>query len=287
LAPSLTVSRVTLCEALDALGAHRDSLVVIGSHAVHERAGHVWEFSTSTKDADLAVIPVLLSAVPVIDQAMREAGFRPLSEFDEHPKHRRYLGQPGLWGRGFDQGGNPLGEVDILVPQALSGGGGDDDDQAPPATAGHGCLATRATPGIELAAADRDLMPIRSFADGSSRMAWVAGIAALLCAKAYKVADRVAQRDQSGRDRVSAKDGGDIWRLMAASDPHVVAATWLHLTADEQVGATAQDGIARMRQLVTSGVLRELAAADLDDEKLDEVEDVYFDWTHEFMAQTR
>ncbi|MCL2422660.1 MAG: hypothetical protein FWD11_02010 [Micrococcales bacterium] len=28
-------------------------------------------------------------------------------------------------------------------------------------------------------------------------------------------------------------------------------------------------------------------AADLDDEKIDDVEDVYFDWTHEFMSATR
>ena len=65
----------------------------------------------------------------------------------------------------------------------------------------------------------------------------------------------------------------------------MVAATWLGLTTDEQLGPQPKRGSPGCT--VTSGVLRELTAADLDDEKIDEVEDVYFDWTHRFMSATR
>jgi len=282
----LFVSRTTLCDVLDALADHRDALVVVGSHAVHERTAGVMDYSTSTKDADIAVVPVLISAGPTIEDQLRGIGLRPLCEIVEHPAHRRYTDQPGLWGKGFDDNGQPVSEVDLLVPAALSGGATDDSDQAPPATAHHGSMATRATSGIELAASDRELLSVTSFADGSVRRAWVAGIPSLLCAKTYKLHDRVTRREKTGRDRVVAKDGGDIWRLMAASDPESVATTFGYLADDDQVGPVAQTGVARLRQLINSGELRTLALDDLDDGGTGEVSDVYYDWTHTFMAAT-
>jgi len=281
LAPSLVEAREHLCEALDVLAAHREGLVVIGSHAVHERTKHVWAESTATKDSDLAVAPALISGQPQIDQVLRDVGFRPLGEFTEHAAHLRYLGQPGLWGKGFDPVGLPLAEVDLIVPETLSGGG--DDDRAPASTAAHGQMATRTALGIELAVVDRDLMPIESFTNGSVREAWVAGTAALLCAKAFKIAERLDQRLTTGRNRLRPKDGADIWRLMAASDPCEIVETFRRLADDATVGTVACTGMKHLRRLVGSGELRHMAAQSLDN-STGEVEAVYWDWADTFLS---
>ena len=283
LAPSLVESRRHLCEVLDALADHRDGLVVIGSHAVHERTKHLAVGSTATKDSDLAVIPSLVSAEPNLEQVMRAAGFRPLGEFTEHPSYTRYEQEPGLWGKGFGPDGRPVAEVDFIVPDALADG--QDQTGSPASMATHGPKTTRTAPGIELAAADRDLLPISSFDDYSTREVWVAGCTALLCAKAFKLGERVEQRNTTGRNRVRPKDGGDIWRLMAASDPTSVATTFVRLTGDKVVGPVAHAGLAHLSDLIRSGDLRELAIQELSDKLGDdeEVEAVYFEWTHTFL----
>ena len=276
-------SRTYLCQVLDLLAAHSAGLVVVGSHAVHERTKHLPIVSTATKDSDLALVPELVSDDPNIGQLMRSAGFRPLAEMTENQARGRFAGSPGLWGTGF-RGRHPVGEVDLLVPSTLSGNSDEDEARAPESMSVHGPVTTGTVAGIELAVVDRDLLPISSFHDGSVRAAWVAGTAALLCAKAFKICDRVADRDHLGRThRVVDKDGGDMWRLMAASDPATVAQTLRALEADPTVGAVATEGVVRLRTLFASGEVRTQAQADLGD-KTDDVETVYWDWTHDFAA---
>jgi len=147
LAASLVEARTSLCDALDALGAHTEGLVVVGSHVVHERTKHLGIVSIVTKDCDLAVVPTLVADDPKIEEAMRGAGFRPLGEFDS-PSHTNYLHQPGLWGRGIADDGSPVSEVDLIVP---TGG----EPYAEPAGEPDGALArsrwTRTTPSAALA----------------------------------------------------------------------------------------------------------------------------------------
>ncbi len=280
---SLVAARQGLCDALDALAEQREGLVIVGSHAVHERTQHIGIESTRTKDSDLAVVPPLFATQPRIDEAMRAAGFRPLGDFTDHPQHQRFVDQPGLWGRGFDEDGAPIAEVDLIVPSALAGGG----RRAPRAMAEHGRQATRMAPGLELAAVDRDLMTVESFVDGSTRDAYVAGFAALLCAKAHKLGERIAARNSGKPDRVIAKDAGDMWRLMAASDAGTVAGTFATAGASPQVAGVAARGLAHLRALITSGELLDLAVDDLVG-RADQadIEETYAAWVDSFLAST-
>lgn len=149
----------------------------------------------------------------------------------------------------------------------------------------HGKISTRTAPGIELAALDRDLMPIESFTDTSVRDAYVAGTAALLCAKAHKLGERVHARTAGLRDRVLAKDAGDMWRLMAASDPRAVAETFALLSGDEQVGRVARTGVDHLRRLVFSRELLRLSRTDLNG-KTDpaDIDETCTTWTSAFFA---
>lgn len=277
---SLIEARRGLCDALDALSGHRAALVVVGSHAVHERTKHLRLVSTDTKDSDLAVVPSLLGDDPKIEPAMRAAGFKPLGEFTDHPRHSRYVHRPGLWGKGFDDTGAPIDQVDLIVPEAMSGGG----RRAPRAVQGHGPKAVSMAAGLELAAVDHDLMPIESFDDYSVRDTLVAGYAALICAKAHKIGERVLDRDRTGRDRVRAKDGGDVWRLMAASNPGEVTRTLTNLTTHPTVGPVARTGLAYLHTLIESGMLLDLALLDMTD-KADaaDIEETVQAWATELL----
>ena len=275
----LIEARTSLCDVLDALADHKEGLVVIGSHAVHERTRSLGIVSTTTKDCDLAVVPGLVESDPRIEDAMRSAGFVPLGELPQAPS--RYEHQPGLWGKGFTDDGSPIAEVDLIVPQTMAGGG----RRSPRSMASHGKVATRFSAGVDLAAVDRGLMPVESFADGSVREAYVAGPAALLCSKAYKVGERVIERDRGGRDRVAPKDGSDMWRLMAASDPVSVGGIFEALLADVTVADVARTGLGHLRALVTSGEIARLARLDLEGAvEADEVQDVHDHWTEVFLS---
>lgn len=102
----LVAARKTLLDALEALVEQREALVLIGAQAIYLHTGAApVALAEMTKDSDLAVDPRTLSDSPLLDDAMRRAGFhRDL----HHP-------QPG--GR-LSASGIP---VDLMVPEALAG----------------------------------------------------------------------------------------------------------------------------------------------------------------------
>jgi hypothetical protein len=109
-------ARRALLDALDALGAHADSVVVVGAQAVFLHTGQAQlAVAPFTKDADLVVDPRSLGDEPTVDAAMQAAGFSL-----DATKH-----QPGAW---LSPEGVP---VDLMVPEV------DDPGRrcAPPATA--------------------------------------------------------------------------------------------------------------------------------------------------------
>jgi predicted nucleotidyltransferase component of viral defense system len=81
--------------------------------------------------------------------------------------------------------------------------------------------------------------------DGSGRSveAYVAGPAALLCAKAYKLRERLAEALAGGRDRVKPKDAADVWRLMMVSEPERARSVF----ADGERDVVLGDAIGRGR----------------------------------------
>jgi hypothetical protein len=96
-----------------------------------------------TTDGDIALDPAELRPAPKLEDAMRHAGFR----LDEQ--------QPGVW---FGAGSL---EIDLLVPQSVSGGG----------TRGarlgeHGNRAARKARGLEAALVDSSPMVIPALEKG-------------------------------------------------------------------------------------------------------------------------
>jgi len=177
-----------------------------------------------TKDGDIVVDPALVAQGQSIVDAMEAAGFQ---QYDEN--------NPGIYSR--QPGTKP--SVDLLVPEAVAGSG----TRSARLGTRREWAAGRAK-GLELALLDADIMELRSLrADGPPAIqVRVAGCAALLCAKAYKLGERVFKAQVGHRDRVRPKDATDMYRLMQASDPTQIADTFQRYHDHLQYGAAIRQG---------------------------------------------
>src|SRR5690606_11395483 len=104
----LVQARTALLDALFALDEHRDAVIVIGAQAIYLRTSSApVALAEATKDSDLAVDPRELADEPLLEEAMRRAGFilDPMGA------------QPGAW---INPAGAP---VDLMAPEALAGPG--------------------------------------------------------------------------------------------------------------------------------------------------------------------
>lgn len=209
----LVRARSVLLDALIALVAHRDSVVVIGAQAIYLHTGRApVAVAESTKDSDLGIDLRTLGDDPLIENAMSRAGFH----------HDPLAGQPGSW---LSPGGIP---VDLMVPDAIAGKGRR-SVQAPP----HGKRALRRAVGLEAAVIDNAVMTIRPLASSDNRKveARVAGPAALLVAKLHKLGER-----QETPDRLVDKDAYDVYRLLIAIATDELAESLVGLLIDELAG---------------------------------------------------
>ena len=209
----LVRARSVLLDALIALDAHRDSVVVIGAQAIYLHTGSARvAVAEATKDSDLGIDLRTLGVYPLIEEAMTRAGFH----------HDPLAGQPGSW---LSPGGIP---VDLMVPDAIAGKGRR-SVEAPP----HDKRALRRAVGLEAAVIDNAVMTIRALAadDGREVEARVAGPAALLVAKLHKLGER-----QETPDRLVDKDAYDIYRLLVAVPTQDLSAALVRLLADELAG---------------------------------------------------
>ncbi|GAA4282688.1 hypothetical protein GCM10022261_02190 [Brevibacterium daeguense] len=101
----LVRARSVLIDALEALHDHRDAVIVVGAQAVYLRTDRIRiALAEATKDSDVVLDPGLLSDDPLLEEAMKGAGFLPSS-------------QPGSW---LTVEGIP---VDLMVPDSLAGRG--------------------------------------------------------------------------------------------------------------------------------------------------------------------
>ena len=105
-------------------------------------------------------------------------------------------------------------------------------------------MAARRVSGLEAAVVDHDLMDVPSLEpaiDDRVISARVAGPAALLVAKAYKIQQRAGE---PGQRRLIDKDAGDVVRLMMAeAEPAEVAERFRVLLADGRTNEVTRIGL--------------------------------------------
>ncbi|MFC8247343.1 hypothetical protein [Streptomyces chartreusis] len=231
------VARRVLLDGLVALSPHLDALTVVGAQAVYLRTPDAAiRSSPFTSDGDLSIDPGLLEDQPLLDASLREAGFALKKD-----------SEPGLWERQETVGDQivPV-ELDLLIPRQLSPKNGRRSAKVPP----HGTMSARWIEGLEVAAVDRSPLPVGSLdpADDRSITVNVAGPAALLVAKAFKITDRLGQAEKRP-DRLTDKDAGDVLRIMMTIRARQVSETFTVLRNNPRVGDVAADGLEKLRQL--------------------------------------
>lgn len=229
----LIAARSALLDALEALSDQSDAVIVIGAQAIYLHTGNAAvALAEATKDSDLAVNPRLLSADPLLEKAMEDAGFylNPTSS------------QPGAW---MNAAGIP---VDLMVPEASSGTGRKNTrgGRIPP----HSNRTTRRAKGLEAAVVDNSEVEIGSLdgADLRSYGALVAGPAALLVAKLHKIAERV-----DTPHRLLDKDAHDIYRLLMAVETSQFT-TSLRTLLDESISRSeTTEALEHLKKLFADG----------------------------------
>ncbi|MFD9608334.1 hypothetical protein ACFWWS_03100 [Streptomyces sp. NPDC059083] len=231
------VARRVLLDGLDALSDHLPALTIVGAQAVHLRTpSAAIRNAPFTSDGDLSIDPQLLGEQPHLDASLTAAGFE-----------LRQANQPGLWQRSVPVGDKIIPvELDLLIPRQLSVKNGRRSANVPP----HGKMSARWIEGLEVAAVDRSPMVVGSLdpSDDRSRTVNVAGPAALLVAKAFKIEDRLSDSD-SRPHRLADKDAGDVLRIMMTARPGKLAEEFSSLQQHPRVGTVAASGLAKLRQL--------------------------------------
>lgn len=225
LEPLYVAARKVLLDALEAIEPHLGALVLVGAQAVYLHTGEAdLGIAPYTTDGDIAIDPSRLGSVPLLEVSMEQAGFR-LAE-----------GAVGIWqGHMEVEGVERSVQVDLLVPESL-GGPGRRAARIPP----HGNRSARKVAGLEGALVDRDLHLIEALNPSDTRQLelLVAGPAALLVAKIYKIMDRESQVD-----RRSDKDALDVYRLLRVVPTEDLSQRFRGLLADplsRQGAETAQ-----------------------------------------------
>src|SRR5438309_213656 len=110
--PLYVAARRVLLDALAALIAHREALILIGAQAIYLHTGE-GDFAVApfTTDADIALDPATLKTEPALEAALKGADFKPTKEV-------------GVWKKRGFAGDVPADlTVDLLVPEAVGGAG--------------------------------------------------------------------------------------------------------------------------------------------------------------------
>lgn len=222
--PLYVRAREVLLDAIEALGPHLSSIVLVGAQAIYLHTGEgdlaVAPFTT---DADVVLDPEGLGDRPLLGEALMGAGFAPCD-------------QPGQWIK------NEV-RVDLMVPDAVAGAGRRGVRLGP-----HGKSAARRARGLEGALVDRESREVAALG-GDRRQArvLVAGPAALLVSKLHKLAERVGEPG-----RLRDKDALDIYRLLRGVPTADLAKRLHRLLADPRSAVVAAEAIEHLRRLFGS-----------------------------------
>ena len=213
--PLYVEARRVLLDALFALQAHGSAIIVAGAQAIYLRTGASdMSVAPYTTDGDLAIDPSVLADGPALESTMEGAGFTLKTQPSGHI-------EPGIWIVEVDIEGKPeVMPVDLIVPEGAASTAGRRGARLGP----HGKRAARQIPGLEAVLVDHSPMVVASLdpADARSIEAEVAGVAALLVAKAHKLHDRL---DQGKAHRLDDKDAADVVRIMQTTAPAQVGQT--------------------------------------------------------------
>src|SRR5438552_3145639 len=218
--PLYVNAREVLLDALEALGAHRASLILVGAQAIYLHTGEA-EIAVApfTTDADVVIDPTALADQPVLGEVLQASGF--------------VAGQdPGQWFKDEVR-------VDLMVPETIAGPGRRGVRMGP-----HGNRAARKARGLEGALVDHETREIASF-DGSRRFAIaVAGPAALLVSKLHKLAERA---EEPGRTK--DKDALDLLRLLRGIDVDTLVRAIERLRNDERSATVTGEAMQYLERL--------------------------------------
>jgi hypothetical protein len=232
--PLYIAARRVLLDALFALASQGKAIIVVGAQAVYLRTGltdGAMTIAPYTIDGDLALDPALLGAEPELAEGMRSAGFR--------------LESPGIWHATERVAGEDVTiPVDLIVPEAASTGVGRRGARLGP----HGNRAARRAVGLEAALVDHGPMTVSALDPSDDRRVTVevAGVAALLVAKAHKIHDRV---DGGRPDRLRDKDAADVYRIMQTARPVALRETLGDLLTNPLSAEVTQQALGYMEEL--------------------------------------
>lgn len=223
------LARRTLLDALEALGSHAESVILVGAQAVYVHAGDAdIAVAPFTTDGDLAINPLTLADDPRLAEAMTAKRFVP---------HRDQI---GTWVATYDLDGEERGiDIDLLVPASLGGPGRRGARLGP-----HGKKAARKVRGLEAALVDNSLQTISSLEpEDDSRIieVKVAGPGALIVTKVIKIAERL---DDPARRK--DKDALDVLRLLRAVPTDELAAGLGRLIDDDLSRTVAEEAITQL-----------------------------------------
>lgn len=225
--PQYVAARRVLLDALEALAEHKQAVIVAGAQAVYLRTGEgEIGIAPYTTDGDLAIDPATLQDEPQLETAMRAAHFT------------RSLTEPGIWLATTTVDGEELTiPIDLIVPEGVAPPGG----RRGARLGVHGNRAARRAVGLEAALVDHSPMTVTALEPSDTRQfdLEVAGVAALLVAKAHKIHDRLASNRPG---RAEDKDAADVYRIMQTTSP-----------------IDAADRLAGLRKHETAGVVTDAA----------------------------
>lgn len=223
------LARRVLLNALDALGDHKHSVVLVGAQAIYVRVGDgdIAAVAPFTTDGDLVVDPRLLKEIPPLEKAMLGASF--------------IKKDIGIWlaREKTKDNVNVDVTVDLLAPEALSPGTGSRNA----GLIGHEAGAARKTPGLECALVDFDVVNLKALEaiDARTHDLRVGGPAALLVSKTKKIADR------TGTKRLKDKDALDVLRLLRGTQTADVAARYRVLLNDAVSKDLAEEALGLLK----------------------------------------
>ncbi len=224
-------ARRRLLDTLESLGDHmRKSVVVVGAQAVYLRVADMpTRLVAYTTDGDITVDPRGGATGPDVTKAMERADFR----LDE---------QPGIWRTQLP--GDDVTTVDLMVPEAFNPEPGKRSARLD----GESTRAARYVQGVEACIVDYDRMVIASLDDADPRRyeVGVAGPAALIIAKLFKLRDRLANVRRP--DRIEPKDAYEVFRLLQLQKDDIVS-RWRVCLLEDVSRAVAQDAIAILDEL--------------------------------------